>query len=276
VVGGAGNNTLAVVMTTGNPIPGNGLSFNGVSGSDTLLVLGPNSSDRFVWRRRQLRINRSAIGLANVELFRLNGGRGNDTFDVASVTGMAIALVGGAGGADRLRLVGSAAGDVFNLSPGSVTGSGGSIGYTGLEAIGLEGHGGNDRFSSASVSLSPGLRVLRLLGHAGDDSFSFVPLVGTSIFIDGGTPTRPTFPGDRLNLGFAGVERETLRLTNGGTDGLNTFTNRASVQFVSIESGQGGFGSFDIRPLTGDLFLTFRRRRFGAGAAGGAAGPLVM
>ena len=66
------------------------------------------------------------------------------------------------------------------------------------------------------------------------------------IFLESGVLPVP-FPGDSLFFVFQGavIQRPVL-LFNGGSDGIYNFTNRKTVQFVSIENGAGGF--LDIQP----------------------------
>ena len=71
-------------------------------------------------------------------------------------------------------------------------------------------------------------------GGAQADIFNFAPQpAGTPIVTNGGSPV--VSPGDVLNLDLASAAGTTLTI-DGVNDGTFTFTNRASVEYHSIES----------------------------------------
>jgi VCBS repeat-containing protein len=81
-------------------------------------------------------------------------------------------------------------------------------------------------------------------GAAADaDTFTFAPQVSTPIVVNGFNPT--VAPGDVLNLSLAGTTGTTLFI-DGVNDGTYTFTNRASVEYNSIEDVNAISGSYDL------------------------------
>ena len=75
------------------------------------------------------------------------------------------------------------------------------------------------------------------------DTFTFAPLTTVPIVVNGFNPTSGA--GDVLNLDLAGATGTTLTI-DGLNDGTYTFTNRASVEYNSIEVLSAIAGSYDL------------------------------
>ena len=85
---GAGNNSLALDFSLGNPLPAGGLSFNGSNGSNTLALTGSNGDDNMTADASGATFSNALIGsvpvtLTNVQGLKFAGGSGgNDTVNI--------------------------------------------------------------------------------------------------------------------------------------------------------------------------------------------------
>jgi hypothetical protein len=81
VLGGDFNDTLTVDYSNGNPIPTGGVSFDGGTQTDTLIVNGSAGADTFTLNDGTVS-NGGTITYANTESMTLNSQAGNDTVNV--------------------------------------------------------------------------------------------------------------------------------------------------------------------------------------------------
>ncbi|MBC7853148.1 MAG: hypothetical protein IAF94_06910, partial [Pirellulaceae bacterium] len=101
-------------------------------------------------------------------------------------------------------------------------------------------------------------------GGAQADIFNFAPQpIGTAIVVNGNAPL--VIPGDVLDLDLAGATGTTLTI-DGTNDGTFTFTNRASVEYNSIE---------DLNALGGCYDLVLNMAAFGPGMIVRRGAPFV-
>ena len=154
----------------------------------------------------------------------MDGGQGNDTF-VGNGGTDNIGAGAGTSIDDRIIVTGTAAGDTITLS---VDGSGFLLAT-------VNGVTTTYRNFLAGPIASSGIEAVNVNADAGNDTINVAPLTNIAINIDGGSPVLPTLPGDTLNVDFTGTTG--LVFTPGGTGaGVMTFTNRAPVSYVSIET----------------------------------------
>jgi Ca2+-binding RTX toxin-like protein len=162
----------------------------------------------------------------------IDGGDGNDT-----ITGGpgADTLIGGAGsdkiiwnpgdgsdiveggtGTDELVFNGSAAAEIFTITPnGARTTLTRNVGAITMDIGDTE--------------------QITVNGLDGDDIFNVTPQATAHITIDGGNPVPPTLPGDQLVLDFTGTTNSTKTPVGVGA-GIWSFSNRQSVNFTNIET----------------------------------------
>ncbi|HUV15397.1 MAG TPA: calcium-binding protein, partial [Pelolinea sp.] len=234
---------------------------NGLSGMDTLTVLGTSTSESFFINNSDVTSDNEFVSLANVEMLNLNAGGGNDTI---TKSGSPAATVNIHGGAGSDTLIGSAGNDVFILtSLNSGTLNGGS--FDSIET--LDGGLGTDTldFSAhvtpVTIDLQSGPQVItnlsgsvfqieRLVGGSGADTIRGDSL--NNIIIGSG--------GDDVLDGGAG--NDTLVAENGNDLFVITSLNAGTFNgqpFGSIESLDGGAGSDTLdfssyaMPVTIDL-----------------------
>jgi hypothetical protein len=179
--GGSGSNTIAIYGTAAGTVT----TVNGGSSTDTFSIDSNGVA---------------AGGTVNtvVSALTLNGGGGTNTLTLED---------SGDTTADTVTVtptqVGAAAGNNF-------FGAGGSLTYSGLNAITMNMGSGAD-----TVNLTP----------SGTTQFS----------VNAGSPAAPTLPGDSLNLTLAGAAGASLAMSGPGA-GQWTFTNRLPVSFTGVES----------------------------------------
>jgi hypothetical protein len=247
VYGGAGDDRIVLGGDLGVRV-----MVDGMLGNDTLRVQGGARADTMTLRPGRLSVNGHDMQFTGVERVQMLGAGGNDHFTVRFDHGSPVPvnglMVNGGAGRDLLTVIGTAGNDLISLTPARLVVDGAAISYAALEQMDVLGGAGADTFSSQSVNLQPALALVRFFGEGGNDTVNLTPSATTQFYIDGGPPVQPAFPGDSLFLAFQGaVIRRPVLLFNGGSDGIYNFTNRKTVQFVSIESGDGG-GFLDYQP----------------------------
>jgi autotransporter-associated beta strand protein len=94
---------------------------------------------------------------------------------------------------------------------------------------------------TGAVITAPGGATFNGAGQA--DTFSFAPQNSTPIVVNGNAPFAP--PGDVLNLDLTGATGTVLTIDGPG-DGTYAFTNRASVEYNSIEAVNAPAGCYDL------------------------------
>ncbi len=105
VDGKAGNNTITVDFSSGNPLPGGLISLVGGQGANTFKVIGAATGNTFSTSgTTSIIVNGTAIHYIQFHALIVDGGAGNDTLNDAGVPS-AITFEGGAGN-DTLNLTG--------------------------------------------------------------------------------------------------------------------------------------------------------------------------
>lgn len=102
--------------------------------------------------------------------------------------------------------------------------------------------GGQDalQFTGQDAIDFSGVNNLLIATGSGSDTFNVVPLTGTTVSVDGGDPTPPTTPGDKLLVDLSGTTSPALSVTNSaaGSSGSWSFAGQQPVNFSHIESLQ--------------------------------------
>ncbi len=167
VDGGAGDDTLIVDMSNGNPIPVGGISYDGGAGTDTIQV---TADTNFTLTNPALILSgkiTGTIALTNVEAAVLGGGAGLNTFNISGWTSTAPgSSISGNGGIDTI--IGNfptSVGANITFSDTQLTVAGISqFNLAGISILNLTGGTGNETFTDNGFTgiggtLSTGLGV---------------------------------------------------------------------------------------------------------------------
>jgi uncharacterized repeat protein (TIGR01451 family) len=255
-----GNRSFLLAAINGNSI-GSSVSahVNGatattvvVSVGGTILGAAPTGSARFTGAFINLVTTGGTIGTDATHPLEIDartrldaGSSGGNMFITDTAGGLTLGQINAGGGSSTIV---SAAN--LTVPTGSIVQGGGAVNLTGGannagalitlngratgSPVTFFGGAGNDTFS---VNPSGGSSVMTFNGAAGNDSFSVTPNAGISFTINGGAPI--TFPGDVLNVNTTGVTGLALNLTPPvvppSLNGSYTFSNRATINFTSIE-----------------------------------------
>jgi hypothetical protein len=188
--------------------------------------------------------------LSATPVVNVNGAGGADTVNIGVGTPVLTAVnVTDSGGnlGDVVHIFGTAASDFFDVNTAAAStvrwGLGGpvleTITYASVEQLTVHG----------PVAIDP-VPTAPTIADA-NDTFTVTPEVSTAITIRGGRPVQPTAPGDRLNLVAFGMLNPVLTPTPSVPHGQITATNRATVDWTSIETfpvplGLGGSFDFEL------------------------------
>src|SRR5262249_25613199 len=118
------------------------------------------------------------------------------------------------GGTNTVTLNGTNAGDTIGVTGAQTTDGSQTVTYLGIQ--GTTVNGGN-----------------------GSDTFNVTPSSAIALTLNGGLPTPPTLPGDRLNVDLTGTTNPALNKTFSPATGYSgnwSFGNRKSVNFTGIET----------------------------------------
>ncbi|MDA1273124.1 MAG: hypothetical protein O2960_03590, partial [Verrucomicrobia bacterium] len=235
--GGGSSNTFSVSNWTGSG------ALNGNGGTDTVIA----SNDRsFTLSDSSLgRSGLSSLSLSSVEVANLTGGGSANTFTVSSWTGAAnlngvggsdtytVNVVGsgsgsvtindtGASAGDTLTVNGTGAANPFTISSTQVMVASETINYANLEALTVNGHGGNDSFVVVNTSIPTTIN-----GGDNDDSITV-----------NGNSAALTLNGDTgLDTMFVNGSNAALTLNGGAND--DTFNLRAFSADAILDTGSG-------------------------------------
>ena len=266
-----GNDTVTIDYSNGNPIPVNGLSFDGGSGTNTLAATGQANS----WAISGANSGtlNTAVTFTNTQ--NLTGGASSDTF---SFTGGSISgNVDGGGGIDTLDYSALAGPVSVNLASDSAsniggifsninnfTGSGGSDTLTGPSSSTVwqitaanGGLVGADSFSSFE----------NLVGGAGSDTFAIKPGGSISGNVDGGGGV------NRLDYSAIGGPITVNLQTNAASDiggifaNLSQFVGSAGSDLLVGPAGPSVYAltATDAGTVGGTTFSSFENLKGGAG-----------
>lgn len=102
--------------------------------------------------------------------------------------------------------------------------------------------GGQDalQFAGQDAIDFSGVNNLSVATGSGSDTFNVAPLADTTVSVDGGDPTPPAAPGDKLLVDLSGTTSPALSVTNSaaGSSGSWSFGGQQPVNFSHIESLQ--------------------------------------
>ena len=97
VLGTAGNDTLILDETAGDPLPAGGASFDGGAGQDLIRVLGGGSPTQVTLGASSLTVAGKQTLFSNTEIGEFDGGAGNDVFTESGPLSITPVFNGGAG-----------------------------------------------------------------------------------------------------------------------------------------------------------------------------------
>jgi hypothetical protein len=200
------SNTAAVTyVQTFNSLtaPGINISFNGPAIVNGRLLQGSIAGSVY-------NINSTFGG----EPVTVNGGAGNDTFNIIPANMSSHVTIDGGPGVNTLDFTGATAAIAMTLNGGAVTGV--------------------DNVSATNIQ--------SIVGGDNSDTFTVVPSATIAYSINGGLPDPPTSPGDALIVDASGTTNPSFSSTSTptGLQGSFTFGNRQPVNFQRIESLPGG------------------------------------
>jgi uncharacterized repeat protein (TIGR01451 family) len=102
--------------------------------------------------------------------------------------------------------------------------------------------GGQDalQFAGQDAIDFSGVNDLAISTGSGSDTFNVAPLTDTTVSVDGGDPTPPSAPGDKLLVDLSGTTSPALSVTNSaaGSSGSWSFGGQQPINFSHIESLQ--------------------------------------
>jgi hypothetical protein len=214
-----GNDSLTIDSSNGNPVPTGGLSYNGGSGSNTLV--GPNGPTTWSITGSNSGTLSDGVTFTNVE--NVTGGTGNDSFafhNGGSVSG----TINGGGGSDTVDNSAVASAVVVNL--GSLANIGTVIGGKSFSNTLVGANTGNtwnitgtDSGTVNGVTFSD---FMYLTGGSGNDSFKFLSGGSVGGNINGGSGSN--------TLDYSGYGQPIkVRLNSMLATGLNLFGNITAV-----------------------------------------------
>ncbi|MEX0676450.1 MAG: ubiquitin-activating E1 FCCH domain-containing protein [Pirellulales bacterium] len=253
-----GDDNLTVDFNNGNPIPLDGLVYNGGTGADQVSVVGDAN-----YTLTNSSLTRSAggtIDLVNVQIASLTGGAGANRFTVESWNGSLVSLAGLAG--NDSYIIGSGDLDPIDAAVAVTDTSGAGdnatlndAGHAKLVDYTIDGTGVTTEFTSGAARAFLGLaynagalELVTLNGSAGANTFYATPHVDTTFAINGNNPTFAGPGADYLKVEFAGTRGRKLTysgppLGNGMWEFLGSGVPlegaRKNIDFTSIEKLNG-------------------------------------
>jgi Ca2+-binding RTX toxin-like protein len=266
---GDGLDALTVDLSNGNPIPFGGITYNGGSGDDEIIVTGSDAMTYQLGDSSLYVANSSTvfgtITLNSVEQAVLDGGPSADDFEFNGWTG--VAAVNGNGGSDSVLVAGTAGDDSITLSNDGVNLNSSRIFFSGSEAVSssvafvtINAGGGGDTvnvesiadgvavtvnggFGNDTVNLSPTDQFLDDLagsltvnGDQGSDTVNLDDQGTTfndSYIVSSTSVTRPFFGG----LTYGTIENLTLNAESG--DNTINVQSTAKGTTVTVNAGPG-------------------------------------
>ncbi len=147
--GGAGEDTFRI------SISGITATLSGENGNDSLAILGTAGDDTITVAPGIIDVNGQAVSFNGMEALAVDGSDGDDDFIVPASE--SVTVLGGTG-ANTLQVLGTTAADEFTIDAVAVVlNGGGTIDYSEIAAVIVEGSDGNDTFevtSSPQTSIS--------------------------------------------------------------------------------------------------------------------------
>ncbi len=253
VNGSSDNDTLTVDFANGTPIPSGGLTFDGSTGSDTLIVQGSSASEQFTQVNGSVSVSGvSANYTATVENVTVRGMEGDDSFTIQATGTSPIFSFEGAGGTDSYYLLGTTGADAFvrDLEQ-QVTRAGIIMKFDStVEWVTASGLAGDDSFTIQATGTGP---VFNFEGGDGTDSYYLLGTAGADAFVRD-LNERVTRAGLIMNFNTTTVEW----VTASGLAGDDSFTIQATGTgpVFNFEGGDGTDDRFFLQGTGGaDAFV---------------------
>jgi hypothetical protein len=248
---GDGSDALTIDLSNGNPIPFGGITYNGGSDNDEILVTGSDAMTYVLGDTSLFIANSSTVfgtvTLNSVEQAVLDGGPSADDFEFSGWTG--VAAVNGGGGADHVVVTGTAGDDTVAVTGAGVSLNSASILFSGSDAVPssvafvtINGGLGKD-----TVKLSPTAQNLDELVDVtvnGGGGFA------TAILNDQNDQGTFSFP-STWNVDGSSVTRSYLTFVGGFP---TTVTRTVHFHGLSrLVLNGGSFSNFSLSPTTQNL-----------------------
>lgn len=174
----AGNDTVTIDFTYGDPVPSTGLICTGDDGYDVLHVIGSPAGESLIPEAGLVRVGNTVISFNTIERLHLDGGGGSDRILYNTSVPYDILCDGGAGN-DILIIPGSSGDDNVTFLPNELIWNQRHIALSALERVQFDGGTGNDTFTAAaSLPYMPYVNggldndTLILVGSPADDVFA--------------------------------------------------------------------------------------------------------
>ncbi|MEQ1607243.1 MAG: Ig-like domain repeat protein, partial [Pyrinomonadaceae bacterium] len=218
---------------------------NAAAGNDTVTVLSRSGSYNIILNGNDDNDTLDAgATLAGAGAIFYNGGLGNDTLigggdDDQFDGGAGDDTIVGNGGSDNAGGGAGADGPLGDriLVPGTAAADTATVSVNGAGKLVATVNGLTTTYSNfiGGPIATAGIESVSIAADAGSDTINVVPIANIAINVDGGSPVLPVQPGDVLGVDFTGTTG--LVFTPGVPgSGVITFTNRAPVSYVSIET----------------------------------------
>lgn len=270
---GPGEDHVTVDFTAGNPLAAGGMTLNGGSGADTLVVIGDGNPNAFTYSNGLVNFGSNPIQTISVSDVSLSGGGGNDQFTVGGgdmdTNISANLIIAGGAGTDSLTLsdADDTGDDNYDLTQTSAakTFMTGSITSNTLESMYLDANEDDNNINIESnvsltvaanggadvINISPVARTLFNIGSAditvnggvGYDVMNVFDLnfAGPASFTV--TPNTVVLPFNGAETPYSGLEAIEI-VAGSGANQINVSNTNAATA-VKINSG-GGVDNFFV------------------------------
>ncbi len=159
---GDGDDLLTVNYANGNPMPTNGVNYDGgnnaTTAGDSLVVNGSNNADSITIANFFIFPGNGAVSVQNIENATVNGSGGNDTLLVESGFPANVAWDGGSG-TNTLTYTGAPTPETLNLTTGSIANGTNTTTYANTQTLNVIAQSFNDVLNVSLASGAPPLTI---------------------------------------------------------------------------------------------------------------------
>jgi hypothetical protein len=261
ISGGAGNDSLTIDFTYGNPLPTTGLSFDGGTGTNSLSIIGTSGNDSITIDGSQINFGNEPINYANTQSISIASAGGNDTLEQLAQPSAALTF----SGTGQPTLIVDAGSYTFASAPAISTSDMTVFDYSSLIFSPASPGAGITVQSLAALNLGPAAtatllnpashanRTVLVLGSLTESSTSTIDMRGNDMIVQNGNLANLT---TKLHNG--------LNMTHGGYwngPGIDSSTAAANTTTgLGIELNSNGNGgtlvsTFDGQPVNSVAIL---------------------